>query len=340
MGDLFSIDAADGSVNWSVNTGFRVAVSPAVSREGVIYLNGPDGTLLAINPDGSEKWRFDTSGWVFSSPALDGEGNIYFGSDGNILYKLSPRGDEIWSVELTSVVSSPPVLGTNGEIYVESTDGMLHAVSSAGTVLWSYDTKDRPESLSPETPVVLSDGRIAIIKDNTTLVLLSAEGTEEWSFKTDGAAPRTPLITEAGFMHFSGGDSVLYGIALPGYTAGEPSVWGTFQGNNQRTGYQGTLVSVKDNKTETLPRDYSLEQNYPDPFNPTTQINYSLPRTVHVSLSIYDLRGQLVSKLVDETLPAGEYSLLFDAAELSSGLYFYRIITDDFIKTKKMVILK
>ena len=61
---------------------------------------------------------------------------------------------------------------------------------------------------------------------------------------------------------------------------------------------------------------------------------------VHVSLNIYDLRGQLVVNLVNETLPAGEYSLIFDAAELSSGIYFYRITADDFVKTRKMVLLK
>ena len=339
-GALYSINSDDGSINWIENIGMVLLFSPVVSKDGTIYVNGPDKNLLAMNLDGSEKWRFDPGSWIFSSPALDGSGNLYFGSNNHNLYKLSPLGDEIWSVELSSPVWGAPVLGVNGSVYVESSDGIVHALSASGAPLWRYNTGNKPERISPGNPVVLSDGRIALFNSDNTLLLLDQDGNVDWSFKSDGALTQPPLITENGLISFASSDDYLYGLVPPDYVAGNLSSWHTYQGNNQRTGYQGTIVSVKDNKTETLPREYSLEQNYPNPFNPVTQINYSLPRAVHVSLSIYDLRGQLVVNLVDETHPAGEYSLLFDAAELSSGIYFYRITTDDFIKTKKMVILK
>lgn len=339
-GALYSINSDDGSINWIENIGMVLLFSPVVSKDGTIYVNGPDKNLLAMNLDGSEKWRFDPGSWIFSSPALDGSGNLYFGSNNHNLYKLSPLGDEIWSVELSSPVWGAPVLGVNGSVYVESSDGIVHALSASGAPLWRYNTGNKPERISPGNPVVLSDGRIALFNSDNTLLLLDQDGNVDWSFKSDGALTQPPLITVNGLISFASSDDYLYGLVPPDYVAGNLSSWHTFQGNNQRTGYQGTIVSVKDNKTETLPREYSLEQNYPNPFNPVTQINYSLPRAVHVSLSIYDLRGQLVVNLVDETHPAGEYSLLFDAAELSSGIYFYRITTDDFIKTKKMVILK
>lgn len=89
-----------------------------------------------------------------------------------------------------------------------------------------------------------------------------------------------------------------------------------------------------------LPQGYILKQNYPNPFNPTTKISFDLPRPGQVRLSIYNIRGQLVSVLLDEWLEAGEHDINFDATELSSGIYLYRLNSDSFTDTKKMMLLK
>jgi len=78
-------------------------------------------------------------------------------------------------------------------------------------------------------------------------------------------------------------------------------------------------------KQEALPVRYALEQNYPNPFNPSTTIRYELPKTSHVSLSVYDVLGREVSVLVNERRDAGVYEIKFDGSGLSSGVYFYRI---------------
>ena len=89
-----------------------------------------------------------------------------------------------------------------------------------------------------------------------------------------------------------------------------------------------------------MPMLYSLSQNYPNPFNPTTKINYSIPVNAKVTLNIYSITGELVITLVDEDLTAGNYTIDFDASKLASGTYFYRIIANDFIQTKKMLLIK
>ncbi|MFA3783586.1 T9SS type A sorting domain-containing protein [Melioribacteraceae bacterium 4301-Me] len=71
--------------------------------------------------------------------------------------------------------------------------------------------------------------------------------------------------------------------------------------------------------------DYTLEQNYPNPFNPTTKISFSLPEASYVTLKVYDVLGREIAVLVDENKPAGRYEIQFDASELPSGIYFYRI---------------
>jgi hypothetical protein len=89
-----------------------------------------------------------------------------------------------------------------------------------------------------------------------------------------------------------------------------------------------------------LPDEYSMSQNYPNPFNPTTTINYALPEESKVVIKLYDILGADVAVLVDENKKAGYHKLNFNAAELSSGVYFYRIKAGSFIDTKKFVLLK
>jgi hypothetical protein len=90
----------------------------------------------------------------------------------------------------------------------------------------------------------------------------------------------------------------------------------------------------------TLPTEFSLSQNYPNPFNPTTHINYSLPFDTDVRLDIYSVNGELVRTLVNESQSAGSYNVQFDASDLASGTYIYRLIAKDFVQTKKMQLMK
>jgi len=101
-----------------------------------------------------------------------------------------------------------------------------------------------------------------------------------------------------------------------------------------------TSVGVEDNKLNVIPTEFSISQNYPNPFNPTTTIAYSLPKNNFVALKIYDLLGREVATLVNEEKPAGNYEVDFNAANLSSGVYFYRISAGNFVETKKMILLR
>ena len=85
---------------------------------------------------------------------------------------------------------------------------------------------------------------------------------------------------------------------------------------------------------------YSLTQNYPNPFNPVTKINFSLPTNGLVTLKVYDNLGREVRTLVNEMRNAGEYNVSFDASELPSGIYFYKLTSGNFVDTKKMLLVK
>ncbi|MBS1492213.1 MAG: T9SS type A sorting domain-containing protein, partial [Bacteroidetes bacterium] len=100
------------------------------------------------------------------------------------------------------------------------------------------------------------------------------------------------------------------------------------------------LVTGVGTQLTLTPDKYELAQNYPNPFNPTTKINFSLPKQGFVSLKIFDVTGREVAKLVNEVRPSGVFSVDFNGADFASGVYFYRIEAQDFIDTKRMVLVK
>ena len=95
-----------------------------------------------------------------------------------------------------------------------------------------------------------------------------------------------------------------------------------------------------ENPTE-IPDSYGMEQNYPNPFNPTTSINYFIPEKSKVTLDILDITGRSVATLINNVENMGEHTITFDGSGLSSGIYFYRIVTSTgFMQSKKMVLIK
>jgi hypothetical protein len=101
-----------------------------------------------------------------------------------------------------------------------------------------------------------------------------------------------------------------------------------------------TSVSGIEDERYIIPEDYALYQSYPNPFNPTTTIKYSLPSSDIVSLKVFDILGREVAVLLDEYKTAGTHTVEFNASELASGVYFYQLRAQNFIETKKMVLLR
>ncbi|MFZ4590704.1 MAG: T9SS type A sorting domain-containing protein, partial [Ignavibacteria bacterium] len=112
-------------------------------------------------------------------------------------------------------------------------------------------------------------------------------------------------------------------------------------GNSFLTDFESnTTIGINDPIVINIPKIYELFQNYPNPFNPTTKINFSIPKSGFVSLKIYDITGREVKTLLNEIKQAGNYAVDFNGSLLSSGVYFYRIQSGDFVMTKRMVLVK
>lgn len=124
------------------------------------------------------------------------------------------------------------------------------------------------------------------------------------------------------------------------YPFGEYTFTVTF--NNKTYEHKFNVVEITgiENEEENYPTEFALLQNFPNPFNPLTVVNYQLAVDSKVFLKVFDVLGNEVKTLVEETQNPGNYSVNFDAAELSAGIYFYQLKTNSYIKTRKMILIK
>ncbi|MCX6149368.1 MAG: T9SS type A sorting domain-containing protein [Ignavibacteriales bacterium] len=102
----------------------------------------------------------------------------------------------------------------------------------------------------------------------------------------------------------------------------------------------GGVTFIGDENGKAKPQEYILAQNYPNPFNPTTRIKFSIPQIGLVTIKVYNLLGNLVTTLVNQDKPAGNYEVEFNGAGLSSGVYFYTLQSGSFREIKKFILIK
>lgn len=139
-----------------------------------------------------------------------------------------------------------------------------------------------------------------------------------------------PMITPRHFSGFTVIDTMLYVV-----------------GGNSKNGNSNvieaynapTIVNVNTG-LENVPTGCSLKQNYPNPFNPSTTIEYTLPRASFVTLTVYDLLGREIRTLVNEPQLPGNHSIVFDASKIPSGVYLYRLQSEHFSETRKMLLVR
>jgi hypothetical protein len=172
---------------------------------------------------------------------------------------------------------------------------------------------------------------VSPVGDKLTVIIVNI-GTKNDSLKfaiqdftvTNGIVVRTSA-SEKGVQISSSYDGVSY-LSIPSRSITTIAFTGS------------TPNSVNDQSS--IPTGFSLSQNFPNPFNPTTTINYSIAKESYIQLKVYDVLGRLVTTLVQQKMPAGKHTVQFNADELNSGIYFYEIAAGDFNQSKKMIVIK
>jgi photosystem II stability/assembly factor-like uncharacterized protein len=307
-----------------VTTGWIVVTNASITA-GAILKTTDGGTtwnpiVLLSTTLGLPFFATATSGWVMPvDPAGMTTDSIVRTTDGGATWQ-SPWGTGA-QVRLNAIhfpdASNGWVVG-NGGVILHTTNG--------GTT-WTYVSNAGINSTYDSKTVFFLNANIGWIGTKTNLtnapvVLHTTDGGTSWSMQS------TPLTDQSG--HNSIFSVHFFDAQHGGLTADYGRICNTSTGG----------VSAVGDVQDGLPAQFALQQNFPNPFNPSTTIRYDILQSGHVSLVLCDLLGRRVDVLVDQVQQAGQYSVPFDAAQLSAGVYLYTLRTGTFIATRKLVLIK
>jgi outer membrane protein assembly factor BamB len=199
----------DTIITWTYATGTEMRSSPAIDKNGTIYIGADDNNLYAVNPDGSRKWTFATSGMVRSSPAIADNGTIYAGSLDHSLYAVNQTGTLKWSFLTDGEVYSSPTIGSDGTIFFGSMDGKLYALNPDGSLKGSFVTGGGIVA----SPAIGDDGTIYIGSCNLNIFYaINPDFSLKW--KTDNHSNVlvcSPVLSPAGTaVYYGAQDGYLY----------------------------------------------------------------------------------------------------------------------------------
>jgi len=300
-----------------------------VSNKHCYYGSDENGNMV-ISLVNYPQYNADANGWITTQVIIFNDPTP--GTDDRITFQYNSHGS---SMNLVS--SSVGLENSSGNA------GLEYRYHGSGGPLFGSPLAIAFGPDDNVLPVELVSFRANVNKNDVTL---------NWTTASE--------INNAGFdverQSLSSGKDIWTKIGyVKGYgTTNEPRNY-TFQDRKLKSGkYNYRLVQrdynnrgyehfLSDLVTVGVPKKYAISQNYPNPFNPTTKIDYDLPYDGKVNIILYDITGRKVATLINEVRTAGYYTIVYNAAHLSSGTYFYRIIAkggkNDFIKTKKMVLL-
>jgi outer membrane protein assembly factor BamB/uncharacterized membrane protein len=194
-----------------VTGGAITASSPAIGRDGTIFIGSTDKKLYAFTPSGAIRWTYLTGDSIESSPAIAADGTIYVGSRDGSLYALTPTGTLRWRFITGGPVRAAPTLGVDGTIYLASTDGSLYAVAPTGEKIWAFATGT---TLGLSAPALSPDGTIYVGANDKRLYAVTARGTSHWIYTTgDAIGWSSPAVGADGTIYVGSYDGALHAIA-------------------------------------------------------------------------------------------------------------------------------
>jgi hypothetical protein len=211
---------------------------------------------------------------------------------------------------------------------------------SSGNTTAQYSPVNIGSGLDSPTPVELSSFTVKTKQNIINLNWQTKTEVNNYGFEIERASSSTSPVQDwekIGFVNGNGNSNSPkdYSFIDKNPVGGTKFVYRLKQIDND-----GQFEYSKEVEVEVVPNEFALYQNYPNPFNPATNIKFSLPKAARVNLSVYNLLGENIATLLNEEKEAGFYNVQFDASSLSSGVYIYRLTTEDFIQIKKMNFIK
>ncbi|HSD64910.1 MAG TPA: YCF48-related protein [Ignavibacteriaceae bacterium] len=311
--------STDSGLNWIEETRPTTRNLYSVSISSIMaVITGEEGTIL-VSYDGGLTWTSHTAGTASilfgvsvndsTAVGVGGQGAVVMSVDGGTGWGLTILGQNIFFYSTSFINGSTGwAVGSSlatGNVIIHSTDyGFVWSAQSAPTTEQLFGVS----FASLTTGFAVGTGGAIIYTTNGGITWLnSVSGT----FQT---------LSAVAFIDTIRGIAVGDGGTILKSSAGGP-------------------VKVVEERNPQ-PYNFSLEQNYPNPFNPSTQINYSIPEDGFVSLKLYNLLGKEIAEPVNGIVKAGKHRFTFNASSLPSGVYLYRLETNNKVMVKKMMLIK
>lgn len=307
----------DGTIAWSYETGGDIRVAPTVlelnTGEKIVLAGSKDDNFYALNSDGSLRFMVETEDDITTEASvidIEGIGPVIFFASSNVLYAVETDGDIYgeWMIDVGADITSSIVFSKiNNATYVMFGDesGKAHMYHILGD---SYNN----------FPII-------------------------YSFPFKGSPTILDTDNDGDLEFILGSSQTLTSIDIKeiGSTDG---MWMTHRSNMQRDGYYKSNLNVLDISDEIIDYEFALNNAYPNPFNPTTTIGFSIPYSMDIVLNVYDISGRLVKTLVDETKYAGFHSCVWDGKDqngnsVSNGLYIYKLTSNQNSSISNKIIL-
>jgi hypothetical protein len=299
---------------------------------------GSAGALKSSDLEGNINWSFNPGIINWGLPLIDNQNNIYvLGRDTllgeNFLFAVSPSGNLKWKYGIKGYNKlTAPTIDKNGNVlfhaFVNGNREYQTAIISLdyfGNENWTtiLDFEgDTFQNWIDHELVCDAEGKVYFGTSIASYFgCIDSDGTILWTLDMgDLEYDSCPAI---------GSDGTLYIGA---------HISSTFPNHTQN------LIAVKDSPSSVSDyqflKEYNLLQNYPNPFKPTTNIQYAIGSRQFMTLKVYDVLGKEITTLVNEEKSAGNYEVEFNASHLSSGIYYYQLRAGEFVETKKMILLK
>ncbi|MFC1485517.1 PQQ-binding-like beta-propeller repeat protein [Candidatus Latescibacterota bacterium] len=315
-GNIYALEdnGDSATLKWRYETGDVVDGSPAVDGCGIVYIGSRDGYLYALNPDGSLRWKYLTDGGIESSPAIDGSGRLYFGTLHGTLYCIGEEGPDVG----VSTIASP-----------DQTE--INTYYNPSAVIGAY----RSGTFETDVSCTISFGEE--VRYNETVHTSSIDGGETMT------------------VHFPP-------WAVEGTTEEEYTISFTTLYPGDTNAYNDTLttsVALVEGPSgihspDSVPQqEFILYPCYPNPFNGSTTISFSIPRQndgtgehgIRTRISVYDLTGRVVRTVLYDNRQAGIYTIRWNGLDdngnrIPSGMYLVSLSTGNVRKTTKIVLMK
>lgn len=309
--------------------------------------------MIVGYPNGGETYRTGQNVAVWWGGSLTGNVNVEYssnnGSSWNTIQNNVPSGNRnvTWTIPHieTTMQAKVRILSSSNPAIGDTTDGPFRIILNLNFInLLSPPSLTKVQTAPNDASIQQfrwsSSGTNSSIRYAFKIRKGGSPQSTDQKYISDNNGTDTAISLRKSFLDTLArnlgtvNDSVLCIWTASSYNGFDSITSTSFLVVLKRTGVGITVTSTE------VPDEYELGNNYPNPFNPSTKINFAVPKASFTTLKVYDISGKEVATLVSEYTQAGYYNVDFNAMNISSGVYFYRIQSADFIQTKRMLLVK